>query len=193
MEKEIQVLETVARYTNTIKVDEATYRKMMRWAEHEVSKFNTPLYGHNDIKPTLRGCMGEYAVRELYKKGGIKAFQNLHKDEPDISIPSLERNEEVKSWAAGFIYDEWGNTIRPAQLKKYIAKKRARVWFCEVCLDTRTVIVWGWETPQYIKDNWPVVMTTGKYGALNHEGKVLRRVNEVLPMCETIDDDGSWF
>jgi len=190
----------VPQINNIVQIAPDVMRKMRAWSEQEVAKHSDPLYGHNDPEPTMRGVMGEYAVRELYRHGGIQAKQNLAKFDPDLTIPkhmTLQgeqpaRCEEVKSWADGYIYDKWGNTVRPSQANRYHAKGRARVWFCSCDVSTGIVVVHGWATTQEIIDA-PIIETDGRFGAPNHYIEVLHRVHEVLPYVDTVDDNGGWF
>lgn len=183
-------------------IDGTTLARMRTWAENEVARFGGGgIYGHNEVDTTLRGVMGEWAVRCLYREGGIEARWNASSAEPDISVPRHEtidgvinpnRCEEVKSWANGFSYDNFGNTVRPTHAERYERRGRSRIWFCSCDINTGVVFVHGWATPAEVLAA-PIVVTEGRYGAENHHIEVLHRVSEVMPWTNDEDDRMEWW
>lgn len=187
-----------------LKIDRTKLARMTAWANAEVAHFarrGGGLYGHNDVDKTLKGCMGEYAVRTLYRQGNIQAHQTLSREinAPDITVPShtiltsIEpaRCEEVKTWDA-FHWERFGKTIRPSHAKKYADRGRSRVWFCSADVSTGIVHVHGWATPEEILEA-KKIMTQGRYGAENHYLEVLHRVHEVMPWVDDKDDLMEWW
>jgi len=191
--------------TNIVEVPAVVVTKMRVAAEDQVLKHSgqVGIYGHNDPDPTITGYMGEYAVRQLYLTGGVDCHQNINNDKmPDLSIfphtsydkchcpistkCHTKREEEVKSWKAGYSWEQFGKTVRVEHAEKYAAKQRDRVWFCEVNRETNCVIVHGWASTTDILQadirNTP---------AANHQLEVLRRVSEIMPWID--DKETGWF
>jgi hypothetical protein len=180
-------------------VSELTVTKMTTVAEKQCEKFEgrVGIYGHNEVDRLVTSYMAEFAVRQLYKQGGIDCHQNINNnDMPDLTIFAhktldqqfSKREEEVKCWKTGYSWEYYGNTITDYHASKYEAKGRARVWFCEVNRETRTVIVHGWATPAECLEA-PNRQTSS--GA-NHQLEVLHRVSEVMAWVDDTED-GSWF
>ncbi len=104
--------------TVSVAIDPAIIVKMRKKAEEVCEQFSNRIgvYGHNKVEQQVSGWMGEYAVRVLYRQGGVQAHQNIKdKNAPDLTIPahstlqeSFEtRQEEVKSWKSGFSWNEY--------------------------------------------------------------------------------------
>jgi hypothetical protein len=185
---------------NIVVISAETVTKMMAQAEVQCAKFanNVGKYNHNEVSSTTTSYMAEFAVRELYRAGGVMAIQNINNTQaPDLTIPehtTLERTidlqqEEVKCWATGNSWNNWGNTITAYHAERYERKGRSKVWFCEVNRETSSVIVHGWATPSECLQAESIITSSG----LNHQLEVLHRCHEVMPWVEDIDVDGGWF
>ena len=183
---------------NIVTISEKITVKMRLYSEGEVAKHigHYPEYGHNKVTNTLCGVMGEFAVRQLYRVGGCEARQTLKGHEPDLIVPDVcgnggQRLEEVKSWQSGYSWDRFGKTIRITHADDYHAKGRDRVWFCEVDIMNRTVIVHGWVSTADIVSSI-IITTDGPYGGENHLVEVLNKVDEVMAWIEPVYDTGWW-
>jgi len=185
----------------TVIISQEVFVAMRKKAEHHIKGFNGTGYGHNDVDPQIMAWMSEYAVRNLYREGGINCHQNINDpDSPDLTIPAHNtlsthvgqtgRHEEVKCWKAGYSWSNFGCTVRPFHAEKYERKGRARVWFCEVDMIALTVVVHGWATPADILQS-EIIETGGRYGALNHKVEVLNKIHEV--MAWVVYDKDGWF
>ena len=182
----------------SVEVPVSVITAMRKKAEERVASFQHRIgaYGHNKVEQQVVGWMGEYAVRELYRAGGVNAHQNIkNDDDPDLTIPAHTtlagshetRQEECKSWKSGFSWNEYGGTCTVFHAERYARKGRARVWFCEVDKPNRVVIVHGWATPAEILESDIRITSSGE----NHQLDVLRRVGEVMAWAE--EDKDGWF
>ena len=116
-------------------IDRTMLSRLNEAAQQEVMRFHgrEGIYNHNKVQSTLVGLMSEYAVRCLYREGNVPAHMSTTARgfrDPDIVIPQ-ERTEEVKAWTLGYIYDKWGNTVKPSHAEHYERVGRSRIWFCE--------------------------------------------------------------
>lgn len=188
------------KINNIYTVSEKVALLMRQKAKDVVAKFsnNVGIYGHNKVERQVKAYMSEYAVKMLYGASGIKCFQNIKdSNAPDLTISEYDtlnghvpmRHEEVKCWATGFSWDEYGCTITEYHAERYMRKQRARVWFCEVDLHNRTVVVHGWATPDEILASETRITSSG----VNHQVEVLHRCREVMPNVEDIDTSLGWF
>lgn len=183
----------------TVIISQEVYVKMVKKAQDHILQFNGVGYGHNSTDSQVIAWMSEYAVRNLYREGGVEAHQNItDPNAPDLTIPAHRdihmtefntRHEEVKCWKS-HNWLEFGCTVRPHHAEKYERKGRARVWFCEVDLSALTVVVHGWKSPADILAS-PIIETHGRYGGLNHQVEVLNKIGEVMSWVE--EDTGGWF
>ena len=173
---------------------------MREVAKEQVAKYEgqVGVYGHNKVEQQVKAWMGEFAVRQLYRLSGINAHQNIKNgNDPDLTIPTHTtlssqepaRQEEVKSWATGYSWDEYGKTITEYHAEKYLRKDRARVWFCEVDISTGVVVVHGWLTPAEIMDCDTRITSSG----VNYQAEVIHRVSEILPKVEDVDFSSGWW
>ena len=184
--------------TVSVAIDPAIIVKMRKKAEEVCEQFSNRIgvYGHNKVEQQVSGWMGEYAVRVLYRQGGVQAHQNIKdKNAPDLTIPahstlqeSFEtRQEEVKSWKSGFSWNEYGGTCTEYHATEYARKERDKVWFCEVDREQNIVLVHGWATPAEILQSDIRITSSGA----NHQVEVMHRVSEAMSWVE--EDTGSWF
>lgn len=178
-----------------------TVAKMRAKAEKDVLAFRgVGLYGHNEVETALRGIMGEWAVRCKYREGGVQAHWNDKNTHPDISIPAHTlldgehdaRCEEVKTWAHGYIWDNYGKTVRPRHAEKYERKDRDKIWFCSADTNTGTVFIHGWATPAEVLA-CEIIETTGAYGAPNHYVEDLHACSEVMPWVDEEQSIERWW
>lgn len=195
----------------TVIISQEVFMKMQTKAQDHILQFNGNGYGHNNTDSQVIAWMSEYAVRNLYREGGVNCHQNIKDaNAPDLTIPVSKslatfcnvkgslfdeevireaRHEEVKCWKS-HNWLEFGCTVRPHHAEKYERKGRARVWFCEVDMRALTVIVHGFKTPADILQS-PIIETGGRYGGLNHQVEVLNHIGEIMPWIE--EDKDGWF
>ena len=185
---------------NIVVISAEILTKMMSAAELQCARFarNIGQYGHNNPDSTVTSYMAEYAVRELYRQGGVQAIQNINDTTaPDLTIPAHRtmscefdiRQEEVKCWKSGYSWNNYGYTITAYHAERYERKGRARVWFCEVNRETSTVIVHGWATPAECLLSDTTVTSSG----LNHTIKTPHPCSEVMAWITDVDIEGGWF
>jgi len=170
--------------------------RLNEFAQQEVMKFQgrEGIYNHNKVQSTLVGLMSEYAVRGLYRQGGVQAHMSQTARgfrDPDIVIPG-GRTEEVKAWTLGYIWDTWGKTVKPSHAEFYEARGRERIWFCEADPSTGIVRVHGWATPAEVLES-ELIFTEGRFGDWNHSVQDLHRVSEVMPWVEETESTEGWW